>query len=66
MKYFDRVWMLIAGWIIIPLGLLINCILIPSFWVLRYGWDNTPFFHNVRAGYHQILGATKDAWKIEE
>ncbi len=40
-------------WLLFPFLLFIASVYWPVFWVIKYGWDNSPFWHNVWAGYLQ-------------
>jgi len=64
MKYSTRVFILIFGWLVLLVGLILNGIIFPVYWVIRYGWENTPFFHNVRAGAIGSWKIISDAWEI--
>lgn len=63
-KYFDRVWIVLIGWIIYPIGIFVACVVLPCFWVIKHGWVNTPFFHNIKAGYVAVSEAFKESWRI--
>ncbi|EHK6026289.1 MULTISPECIES: hypothetical protein [Vibrio] len=49
-QFFGRLGLLL----LFPVLLMMAAVLKPLFWVVKYGWVNTPFWHNVLAGYLQV------------
>lgn len=63
-KYIDRILIILFGWITIPLCLVLWCLIVPSFWVLKFGYVNTPYWHNVKAGYLMVKESVIEGWEI--
>lgn len=42
-------------WLVFPFAVFMACVFWPLVWLLKYGWVNSPFWHNVRAGWLQAV-----------
>lgn len=41
--------------LLFPVAILFRCLIWPSIAVFLYGWKNSPFWHNVKAGWLQSV-----------
>ena len=63
-KYLDRVALILLGWLTIPLALFVLSVWLPAFWVLKHGYINSPYWHNVKAGALMVMNEIRSAWRI--
>lgn len=59
----DKIGMVLIGWFVVPCVLIYASLILPTCWLLRYGAKNSPFFHNVRAGWNSTFIKLAQCWE---